>query len=192
MNGFLGLGELASVSKFGYGWDGTLSLVREDGGLGLRAAGGLTLMQGNEVGTGQTIFNGTSTQESSFSANQSFSWLAVGPEWSTPAGNGRIDYFLMVGKATVKATSSGTNSNVSGPNPGTSDTSLMLAGAIWSLPRGRVDLGAEFFASGSAEIWDDPPVVDDGTGNFVTQAHTASVTGIAVRLGYHFGRGSRK
>lgn len=192
MNGFLGLGEFASVSKFGAGWDGALSLVREDGGLGLRAAGGLTLMQGNEVGTGQTIFNGTGTQESSFVANQSFSWLAVGPEWSTPAGNGRIDYFLMVGKATVKATSSGTNSNVSGPNPGTSDASLMLAGAIWSLPRGRVDLGAEIFASGSAGIWDDPPVVDDGTGNFVTQAHTASITGIAVRLGYHFGGGSRQ
>ena len=49
VNGFLGLGELATVGKFGRGGDATLNLVREGGGLGLRAAGGLQLLQGHEV-----------------------------------------------------------------------------------------------------------------------------------------------
>ena len=66
-------------------------------------------LQSTDVGTGQLIFNGTGTQESQFTANQNFVWLAIGPEWSTPVGKGRIDYYLMVGKATVNATSSGTN-----------------------------------------------------------------------------------
>ena len=185
MNGFLGLGEPATV---GYGWDATLNLVREDGGLGLRAAGGLQLLEAHEVGTGEVIFNGTGTQESKFIANQSFLWLAVGPEWSTPVGTGRIDYYLMVGKANVNATSSGTYFNVGGSDPGTSHTSLMVTGATWSFPRGQAELGAELFASGNAALWDDPPIVSDGAGNYVTQERTASITGIAIRLAVHFGR----
>jgi len=188
VNGFLGLGESATVSKWGYGGDGTLSLVHLRGGLGLRAAGGYQWLQGHQVGTGETIFNGTGTQESQFAANQHFTWLAIGPEWSTPAGNGRVDYFFMVGKATVNATSGGTFSNVAGADPGTTHASLVLAGAIWSLPRGRVDLGAELFMSGSSALWDDPPIVSDGGSGFVTQGHNASITGISARLGYHFGR----
>ena len=53
MNRLLGLGDLWTVSKFGYGGDATLNLVREGGGLGLRAAGGLQLLQGHEVWTGR-------------------------------------------------------------------------------------------------------------------------------------------
>jgi len=149
-------------------------------------------LQANDVGTGQQIFNGTATQESNFVANQDFVWLAIGPEWSTPVGKGRIDYYLMAGKATVNATSSGTNFNVTGPDPGTSHTALLLAGAMWSIPRGRAELGAEFFASGSAALWDDPPITGDGSGNYVTAGRSGSITGIAVRLAVHFGRGARR
>jgi hypothetical protein len=190
--GFLGLGEFATASKFGFGWDATLHLVREGGGLGLRAAGGLLLFQGRTAGTGEVIFNGIGTQEGSFIANQNFVWLAVGPEWSSPVGNGRIDYYLVLGKATVNATSSGTHFNVAGSDPGTTHTSLMLAGATWSMPRGRAELGAEVFASGSAALWDDPPITGDGAGNYVTAGRTASITGIAIRLAVHFGRGARR
>jgi hypothetical protein len=190
VNGFLGLGELATVSTFGFGGDAALDLVREGGGLGLRAAGGLQFLQGHEVGTGQDIFTGTGTQESNFNAKQSVLWLAVGPEWSTPVGDGRIDYYLIVGKATVNAKSSGEYFNVAGPDPGTTHPFLMLAGVTWSPPGSRYDFGAELFASGSAEIWDDPPIVSDGAGNYVTQGHTAAITGIAVRMGRHFGRGA--
>jgi hypothetical protein len=191
-SGFLGLGELATVSKFGYGGDATLHLVREGGGLGVRAAGGLLLLQGHSVGTGEVIYNGTGTQESRFNANQNVVWLAVGPEWSTPVGKGRIDYYLMVGQATVNATSSGSYFNVTGPDPGTTHAPLVLGGAMWSIPRGRAELGAEFFASGSAALWDDPPIMSDGAGNYVVQGRTASITGIAIRLAVHFGRGAHR
>jgi hypothetical protein len=190
--GFMGLGEFATSSNFGYGWDGTLNLVHDGGGLGLRAAGGLMLLQSHDVGTGQTIFNGFGTQESSFTANQNFAWLAVGPEWSTPVGKGRIDYYLMLGKATVKATSSGTASNVIGSDPGTTHALLMLAGAMWSIPRGRAELGAELFATGSAALWGDPPIVNDGSSDYVVHELNASIRGIAIRLGVHFGRGTNR
>ena len=191
-NGLVALGDLASVSKFGYGGDVMLNLVHEGGGLGLRAAGGLLILQGREVGTGEEIFNGISTQSSSFISNQHVVWLAIGPQWSAPVGNGRFDYYLMVGKATVHATSSGTYFNVAGTDPGITHTSLVLAGAMWSIPQGRAELGAEFFASGSAALWDDPPIVSDGASGFVTQGHTASITGVVIRLAVHFGRGARR
>ena len=190
--GMLALGDLASVTKYGYGGDVTLNLARVGGGLGLRAAGGLLFLKGDEVGTGEMIFNGTGTQESKFVSNMKVVWLAIGPEWSSPVGKGRLDYYLMVGKATVNATSSGSYFNVAGEDPGSTHTSLVLGGAMWSVPRGRAELGAEFFASGSAALWGDPPIVSDGAGGFVTQAHTASVTGVAIRLAVHFGRGTRR
>ena len=92
----------------------------------MRAAGGLLLLQGHSVGTGEVIYNGTGTQESRFNANQNVVWLAVGPEWSTPVRKGRIDYYLMVGQATVNATSSGSYFNVTGPDPGTTHAPLVL------------------------------------------------------------------
>lgn len=192
VNGMLVLGDLASVSKFGYGGDVTLNLAHVGGGLGLRVAGGLVLLQDDEIPTGEELISPYGTSKGSFIAKTNVVWLAVGPEWSAPVGKGRIDYYLMVGKATVNSTSAGTYFNVAGPDAGTTHTSLVLGGAMWSIPRGRAELGAEFFASGSAALWDDPPIVSDGAGGFVTQAHTAPVTGVAVRLAVHFGRGARR
>lgn len=187
MNGWMALGELASVSKLGYGGDIMLNLVHEGGGPGLRAAGGLLYFQSDKVGTGQVIYNGTGTQESRINANHDLKWIALGPEWSTPVGDGHLDYYLLAGTASVEASSSGTYFNVAGPDPGTSSPAILLAGAMWSMSGSRTELGVEIFRSGRATIWGDPPIVSDGAGGYVTRSRKASITGAVLRYAYHFG-----
>ena len=189
-NALLGLGELATVSQPSMGGEAALQVVRDGGGFGLRAAMGLQLLQSHTIPTGEEIFNGIATQPGKFVAGQHILWLAIGPAWSAPVGSGRLDLYLMAGKANAKASSSGAWINTVGADPGSSHTSLVVAGATGSLPpsgSGTIEIGTEFFVGGRAAFWDNPPAVADGSGNHLLQSRTASITGILMRAGYRFG-----
>ena len=189
-SGLLGLGDLREVSKPSIGGEAALHLVRDGGGLGLRAAAGLQLLERHKIPTGEVIYNGIGTQPGSVVASQNVLWLAIGPAWSRPVGSGRVDLFLMGGKAIAKASSSGAWSNTSGADPGSTRVSLAVAGATWSPPpigKGTIELGAELIVGGRAAFWDNPPAVADNAGNHRLQSRTASITGIVIRAGYRFG-----
>lgn len=86
-SGMLNLGDLGTVSQFSVGWDVALRLVRESGGLGLRAAGGRQALQGHELPTDWLEFSygaPFATQYAMFEASQNYWWLAVGPAYSRP------------------------------------------------------------------------------------------------------------
>jgi hypothetical protein len=167
-------------------------LVPEGRGFGLRTAAGLQLLQTQKMLTDGVTYNGIGTQPGMFETSQNFWWAAVGPSWSRPLGSGRLDLYLMGGKAIAKATSSGawTNSSNVGSDPGSSHVSLALAGATWSPHHSRAELGAEFFANSPAAFWDNPAVTVDLAGNHVKQTLTTSITGIAIRAGFRFGHAS--
>jgi hypothetical protein len=139
--------------------------------------------------TDEIIYNGIGTQSGMFETSQNFWCATIGPSWSRPLGSGRLDLYLMDGKAIAKATSSGawtTGANV-GSDPGSSHVSIVLSGATWSPQHSRAELGADFFASGPVTFWDNPAVTVDLARNHVKQTLTTSITGIAIRAGFRFG-----
>jgi hypothetical protein len=197
VRGLLGLGDLGSVSKPSLGGDAALRLGR-GGGLGLRAAAGLHSLERDKIPTGGTnIFGSPNT----FSTSQDIWWAAIGPAWSRPVGSGRVDFYLMAGRAHANASSSGEwidNSYLNitrGSDPGATHVSLAVVGAAWSPPRGplgTIELGAELFAGGRAAFWANPPAVVDSAGNHVRQSRTAQITGVVFRAGFRFGGPPRK
>jgi hypothetical protein len=191
-SGVLNLGDLGTVSRFGVGGDIALHLVPDRQGLGVRAGGGVQFLQGHKIPTDEVIFNGIGTQPATFEASQDYWWIGIGPSWSAPLGSGRVDFYLLAGRALAKATSTVAWSNTIGADPGSTSASLLVLGAAWS-PRGsKFELGSQLFAGGSAAFWNDPPVVVDGAGNHVLQGTTASITGIAFRMGYRFGQAAAR
>lgn len=186
LSGLVGLGEFATVSSIGVGGDGALHVVRIYRGLGVRAALGYQRLQGYEIPTGETIYNGIGTQEGVFRATQHFYWTAIGPEWRAPLGGSHLDLYLMFGRADVRADYSQGWLATLGDAPGSTRVSLVVAGATWFPAGSSAELGIEAFSGGSAAFWADPPAVVDGAGNHVLQSTNASITGIMVRLGYRF------
>ena len=185
--GLLPFGDLATVTGWGYGGDAAFSMVRDGGGLGVRAAAGLEILEGHTINTGEPNFAPYGGGEGKFEASQSMWWVAIGPAWSRPAKSGRVDFYLMAGKARVNASNSGGWINMAGTAPGASRVWLGVLGTSWSPGNGRIELGAELHAGGSAAFWDDPPALEDSAGNHVLQSKSAAITGIMLRVGRRFG-----
>ena len=186
-SGLLGLGDFGKVSGPSVGGEGTFQLLSDELGIGLRVAGGMRLLRGYSIPTGEVIFNGTGTQPGKFEAKQSVWWIALGPAWSRPIAVGRIGVHLVAGKALASASSGLGWSNTLGADPGKTSFMFAQAGITWSPQSDQFDLGADVLLGGSADYWDDPPVIVDGAGAHVLQSQTASYTGVVFRVGYHIG-----
>ena len=186
-SGLLGLGDFGKVSGPSVGGEGTFQVLSDELGIGLRVAGGIRLLRGYAIPTGEQVFNGTSTQPGKFEAKQSVWWIALGPAWSRPIAVGRIGVHLMAGKALASASSGLGWSNTLGEDPGKTSFMFAQAGITWSPRSDRFDVGADVLLGGSANYWADPPVVVDGAGAHVLQSQTASYTGVVFRIGYHIG-----
>ena len=188
VSGLLGLGDFARVSDPCLGLDADLRVVNEDGGLGARIAGGVHLLRGYSVPTGEVIFNGTGTQPGKFEAKQSIWWVAIGPTWTASLWSGRLAGHLMAGGAIAKASSGQGWMNTQGVDPGSTQVAIARAGVGWSPAKTPIEIGAEFLMGGRAAFWGNPPAIDDGAGNHVLQSRSAAITGVVLRLGYRVGR----
>jgi hypothetical protein len=188
LNGLLGLRDFGEVSDPCVGGDAALHLVHEDGGFGARVAGGVHLLQGYSVPTGELIYNGTGTQPGKFEAKQSLWWVAIGPAWTGPLWSGRLAVYLMAGRAIAKASSGQGWMNTQGADPGSTHVAITRAGAGWSPAGTPVEIGAELLMGGRAAFWGNPPAIVDNAGNHVLRSRSVAITGAVLRLGYHVGR----
>ena len=188
VNGLLGLGDFGQVSGPSVGGEAALQVVHEGSGFGARVAGGIHLLRGHSVPTGEVIFNGYGTQPGKFEAKQSLWWFGVGPAWTGRLWNGRIAAYLMAGGAIAKASSGQGWMNTLGADPGTTNVAIARTGAAWSPAGTPVEIGAEFLMGGRAAFWGDPPAITNGAGNHVLQSRSAAITGAVLRFGVHLGR----
>jgi hypothetical protein len=183
-SGFLSVGELAKLTSHGVGGDGALHVIQIYRGFGIRGALGYQRLQGHEMPTGEIIYNGIGTQEAVFRATQHFYWTAIGPEWRASVGSSHIDSYLMFGRADARADYSQAWLNTQGDFPPSTRASLVVAGATWISADAPIEVGLEVLLGGPATFWADPPVVVDGAGTHILQYSSASISGIALRVGY--------
>jgi hypothetical protein len=90
----------------------------------------------------------------------------------------------MFGRADVRSDYSQAWLNTQGALAPDTRVSLVLAGATWIPADPPIEVGLEVLSGGSATFWADPPAVEDSAGNHILQYTTASITGIAIRVGY--------
>ena len=183
-SGFLSVGELAKLTPHGIGGDGALHVVRIYRGFGLRGALGYQRLKGHDIPTGEMIYPPNGPQEGVFRATQHFYWAAIGPEWRSSVGSSHIDSYLMFGRADARADYSQAWLDTQGDFQPSTRTSLVVAGATWIPADPPIELGLELLWGGSATFWADPPVVVDGAGTHFLQYSSASISGIALRVGY--------
>jgi len=188
INGLVGLGDFGKVSRPCVGGDVALLVAHRASGLGVRVAGGVHLLQGYSIPTGEVIFTGTGAQEGKFEAKQSLWWMAIGPVWTRTLWGGSLDTYFMAGRGIAKASSGLAWANTQGEDPGTTGLAIARAGTSWSPAGSPVDIGAELLVSGRAAFWDNPPATTDSAGNHVLQSRSATITGVVFRLGHSFGR----
>jgi len=183
-SGFLSVGELAKLTAHGIGCDGALHVVRIYRGFGLRGALGYQRLKGHDIPTGEMTFPPSGPQEGVFKATQHFYWTAIGPEWRSSVGSSHIDAYLMFGRADARADYSQAWLDTQGDLQPSTRTSLVVAGATWIPADPPIELGLELLWGGSATFWADPPVVVDDAGTHLLQYSSASISGIALRVGY--------
>jgi hypothetical protein len=188
MNGLAGLGDFGKVSRPCVGGDAALLVEHRASGLGVRVAGGVHLLQGYTIPTGEVIFTGTGTQQLKFEAKQSLWWMAIGPAWTRTLWGGSLDTYVMAGRGIAKASSGQAWANTQGEDPGTTGLTIARVGTSWSPAGSPVDIGAELLMAGRAAFWDNPPATTDSAGNHVLRSRSATITGVVFRLGHTFGR----
>ena len=184
VSGLAALGGFAKVSRPCMGADAAVLVIHRASHFGVRAAGGIHLLRGYTIPTGEPIFTATGTQDGRFEAKQSLWWMAVGPVWTRTQWGGRLSTYFMAGRGIAKASSGQAWVNTQGSDPGTTGVSIVRAGASWAPRATPFDLGVEFMAGGRAAFWDDPPVATDGSGAHILQGRSTTISGALIRLGY--------
>lgn len=187
VNGLLGFGDLGEVSRPSLGGDAALNVVHGARGFGARVAGGIHLLQGYSLPTGEVTYNGIGTQPGKFEARQSLWWLAIGPVWTGPLWRGRIAVYAMAGRAIATASSEQAWTNTQGADPGGTHVTIVRAGVGWSPADSPLEIGTELLTGGHASFWANPPVITDSFGHHVLQSRSAALNGAVLRLSYRFG-----
>ena len=188
ISGLTAIGGFAKVSQPCVGGDAALTVVRSPSNLGVRVAGGLHLLRGYSIPTGEVIFTASGTQPGSFEAKQSLWWWAIGPVWIRSQWGGRFSAYAMGGRGIAKASSGQAWANTQGTDPGTTGVVITRAGASWAASGAPLDFGVELLVGGRAAFWDNPPAITDSSGNHVLQGRSATISGVVLRVGYTFGR----
>ena len=184
LHGQLSLGSMADVAGNGIGLDLSLRM-RSPSGRGLRIEGAWTKHSTTKTPTEGEFFG--SPLSGNVSTSHSIARLAVGPQWSMPAGEGRHEFYAMLGIAWIAPNFSGAEVGLN-DHPPSSHAILASIGTDILLPvhiRGGdwMEVGVEIQAGAKGTFYGDPPIVPDGSGNYLYQSKRASISGITVRVG---------